>query len=55
MSKLYWQLRIALQRKDKYQGCIVTSFHRPNKYAPINMHIYPRNKWGYGYWANKGN
>lgn len=54
MSKLYWQVRRALQRKHKYQGSILTSFHKPNKYAPIKMNTYPCNRWGYGYWRKKG-
>lgn len=57
MSKLYWQLKAGGALKPiKYQVTyIVTNLNRNRtKLFSGRLRTYPSNRWGYGYWSNRG-
>ena len=54
MSKFYWKLRAGGAFKPlRYQMLYIVTHIKPNNLKK-GLQTYPRNRWGYGYWRNKG-
>lgn len=57
MSKFYWKLKASGAFKPiRYQTVyIVTNLNRKiRKIGSGRIRTYPSNRWGYGYWLNRG-